>query len=908
MRSFVFGQLWHRRGRALALAAGVLVAALGFSVLTAASSTSQLRTVGVVKSNARAAYDILVRPHGSTIGLERSRGLVRPNYLSGIFGGITTRQSEAVKAIPGVRVAAPIAMIGYAIPQVPVSLDLSHKMTRDARQLFRVKRTWVSDRGLTQAHDADGYVYVTNSRLTAVDETLPEGLVTTEHVGGREVQACIRPSLEKADDPFGHHLRTDLACFSRSSHSPDRDVRSSTLWSFPLLMAAVDPAAESALTGLDGAVTRGRYLRQSDRLGKKDVFDSPGLQIPVLTPSHAYDDETLRLAIDRLPSIAAEQTVHTPLDSRTLQSRLQTAVGTRIGQRSITAQDAYRSLLAQLSGPLERNARGIAGIWSPGPVGYATASDGTIRARTVTNSPSIWANPLYQGGYLPAPLTSSDVQFRKVTAHPFTDASHQLGTPRLRAVGEFDPSQLEGFSELSAVPLETYNPPLAKAADPSSASALGGRALLPNGNLGGYLQPPPLILTTFTALAGMSKYYPGLDTAAPVSVIRVRVANVHGVDDVSRARVNAVANAIRNRTGLDVDVTIGASPAPQTIQLAAGKFGRPQLSLREGWTKKGVAVAILRAVDRKSVALFILILLVCAVFVANAATAAVRSRRTELGVLRALGWSKRKVFLAVLIELGSIGAIAGVTGVLLAVPIAASLDLSFSWGRLAAVVPIAIAVATIAGFMPAVMASRAQPANAVRPTATAARVGHSPTTVAGMALINIIRLPGRTAAAAIGLGLGIAALTLLLAISRAFHGSLVGTLLGGAVALQVRPVDYIAVITTIVLGGVAVADVLYLNLQERAGELATLRATGWSRRSVDGLIAMEALGVGAIGSLAGAVLGLLGAVALSHGTVVPLLPAAALAVAAGLMVTIAAGMAPLRGLRRLAVPVLLAEE
>jgi ABC-type antimicrobial peptide transport system permease subunit len=151
-------------------------------------------------------------------------------------------------------------------------------------------------------------------------------------------------------------------------------------------------------------------------------------------------------------------------------------------------------------------------------------------------------------------------------------------------------------------------------------------------------------------------------------------------------------------------------------------------------------------------------------------------------------------------------------------------------------------------------------------------------------------------------------LTLLLAISREFHGSLVGTLLGDAVAVQVRTVDYVAVATTIALGGASVADVLYLNLRERSGEFATLRAVGWSRGSVDKLVGLEALGVGALGSVTGAVLGLLGAAALADGTFAPLLPAAGLAAAAGLVVTIVAGLAPLRGLRRLPVPVLLAEE
>jgi FtsX-like permease family protein len=78
--------------------------------------------------------------------------------------------------------------------------------------------------------------------------------------------------------------------------------------------------------------------------------------------------------------------------------------------------------------------------------------------------------------------------------------------------------------------------------------------------------------------------------------------------------------------------------------------------------KQGVAVAILTAVDKKSVVLFTLVLVVCVLFVANSATAAVRGRRRELGVLACLGWTRPRLFAVVLGELAAIGLAAGVLG------------------------------------------------------------------------------------------------------------------------------------------------------------------------------------------------------------------------------------------------------
>lgn len=57
----------------------------------------------------------------------------------------------------------------------------------------------------------------------------------------------------------------------------------------------------------------------------------------------------------------------------------------------------------------------------------------------------------------------------------------------------------------------------------------------------------------------------------------------------------------------------------------------------------------------------------------------------------------------------------------------------------------------------------------------------------------------------------------------------------------------------------AVADVLYLNIRDRAAELAALRATGWSAAALAQLIAYEGVGIDLIGASAGAAVGLAGA-------------------------------------------------
>jgi hypothetical protein len=505
-------------------------------------------------------------------------------------------------------------------------------------------------------------------------------------------------------------------------------------------------------------------------------------------------------------------------------------------------------------------------------------------------------------------MDDEDSQYRTVTSHLKLTA--QTFGELIKVAGVFDPAGIRAFDPLSQVPLGDYQPVVATPATAASRRALHGGDLLPSQNLGGLVSQPVNLVTTLSALPALenSPGYTGVPVADPISVIRVKVAGVTGPGALSRERINAVAQQIAQRTGLDVDVVAGSSPAPATIDLPAGKFGQPALTLSQDWIKKGVALAILKAVDKTSVALYILILVVCVLFIGNAATAAVRGRRRELGVLAAVGWRRSRLFATVLGELAGIGLAAGVLAAVIAVPVSAALGLDASPERALLAVPVAMAVAVVAGLTPARRAARADPVSSVRPPVLAVRRARQPRGITSLAALNVARTPGRTAIGVVSLAVGIAALTLLTAVTFAFRGVVVGSLLGDAVAVQVRAVDYVAAGATVILGVLAVADVVFLNITERAAELATIRSFGWRDSALARLVITEGAIIGVAGSLAGAGLGL-GAAAWFAGQLpARLIVIAAAAVAAGILVTAAAALLPAALLRRLPVAHLLAEE
>ena len=546
--------------------------------------------------------------------------------------------------------------------------------------------------------------------------------------------------------------------------------------------------------------------------------------------------------------------------------------------------------------------------WSVGPVSYRRNAAGVLQPVEVHNPLSTW-RALGVGN---VSMDNEDNAYRRIDEH--TALQSLLGPGPVAApvlVGTFDPARIRSFDRLSEVPLGGYEPVVAAPATAASRRALGAHDLLPNQNLGGYVSQPVNLLTSLSALRALQNniaYHGDLHTDDPISVIRVRVAGVSRPNSVSLERIREVAQQIAVRTHLDVDIVAGSSPTPTTVDLPAGKFGQPALTLTELWVKKGVAVAILSAIDKNSLVLFILILVVCVLFVANSATAAIRGRRRELGVLACLGWTRPRLFTAVLGELAAIGLIAGVLGAAAALPLAAALGLHASPGRAALAIPIAVVVAVAAGLIPAWLAARADPIASVRPAVLAAGRSRVPGGVTGLAATNVLRTPGRALVGAASLAVGITALTLLAALSLAFRGVVVGSLLGDAVAVQVRGADYIAVTATVVLGVLAVADVVFLNISERSAELAAIRAFGWRESTLSRLVITEGAFIGLAGSLAGAAIGLSAAAVFAGQAPASLYLVAAAAVVAGVLITAAAAFLPARALRRLPAAHLLAAD
>ncbi|MGW2047347.1 FtsX-like permease family protein [Streptomyces sp. NPDC001858] len=933
-------QLWRRRSRALGLAAGILVAATSFTLLTSTVTTSQAHTTGLVEDSARSAYDILVRPPGTGTDIEKEQGLVEANFLSGIFGGITLAQYERVKSFAGVETAAPVANVGYLMVQSTVPVDVSAFRDSDApAQLLRLTPTLKA--GLGTYPMADQYVYLTRNPIVTYDkwneaETIWPGL-QHEIADDKKYAVCWFYNEDKNGDTFdnlGERLPQPLFQWNpvpETAFTPDARSQMTCVpgdgkataqipVAYPVLLSAIDPVAEDRLVGLGGAVTSGRKLTDEDKpVWGPDAFDQNPVeaerqhdyQVPVILSSRALTAGALNATVQRL-DVGDPAALPAELAGPRAHDYVNGLKGSPVGEVTADLATGFRTV---------RDAENLVAdlYWTVGPVDYSKTEDGLAVRAKPAQPPGLW-NTNYENDLTEnVPEENTATQFREVTPHASTDCmafktctNENAGrgpTPVLNIVGRYDTDKLHGFSPLSQVPLETYRSPQVTGADQTSRSALGNRPLRPDRNLGGYLSPPPTLLTTLDSLSVLthSRKKPTAQEKAPVSAIRIRVAGVTGVDPASRARVNSVAGQIRTAyPTLQVDVTVGTSPAPQTVTLPS------DVKVTEYWVAKGVALRILRAVDAKSAVLFGLVLVVCGLFLAQAALASVRSRRTEIGTLRCVGWSASEILRLILGELAAIGLAAGTLGALLAYGLGALLGLPTSAAKAALVLPVALLLALTAGALPAWRATRVRPLDAVLPAVTGTRRAATVRTVIGLALNNLLRTPGRTVLGAAGLALGVAAFTVLLSLTLAFRGEVAGSLLGNAVVAQARTADYFSVALSLLLGAAGAVDVLVLSQRERAADLAVLGAAGWSRRELGRLALYEGAALALLGGLTGAVAGLSTVLMIGQGLwegrLLLMAEAALLATLAGVVLVCGVLSIPVRTMSRIAPAQLLARE
>ncbi len=799
---------------------GLILASLAYVALLGTASGTTAVLTGDIGKAWNTPYDLLVRPAGDVTKLERTQGLVSPNFISSINGGITEAQLHAIEHVKGVSVAAPIAIVGYTTLQYTFTVPRLPAIVGSAPlTVLRLEGEATAERGRAHYPLAPQYFIIAPHGVVTVGSGLTYQLTydgKSIQCGGSAVVGC------EAGTVICHTCSGLPTTFTPSSY---------LVIPIPVLVAGIDPRAESQLSGLRHAMRSGTYLPNSEAEilpTSSNGAPTATARIPVIDSTKSYISESLALTASVAASPSAVMSGASP-------SSLQR--WSTVYHAATSIQTLYSKVVSRLGLAVTD----LPNVAVPGSVRYRTVGSDRFVPQVVPTDPSVLGNPNCIGcGQQDIPPDARDTWFRHL------QVSSRIASSTFFAfdiLGTFDPNQIPGFNLLAGGDLSSFAPPEAKLPD--------GKTVLPTRNPAGFITSPPLMLTTLAGAQYFADTFTGGQGNAFISAIRVRVAGTGKPSDASQARLEKVAAAINERTGLQVSLVKGSSALPVTISLPRGKFGEPPMTVTEYWGKEGAAITFLRGLNVESLVMFLLTLGVVLALLGVVGQLGVRRRSQEFGMLRAIGWPLWQVVRLMLTEMALLGAGIGAVTAGAAVGVSRTLDPAIPIGPLLLVIPLVLVMA-VAAPLPALLgSSRSSASSALSKGGALGRV--SVRSVGSLALRELLGPWGVESlfcagSSAIGSGLVGGAVLVV----GGFAGQLGPTTLGHYLGAQVGPLDVVMVSIAAVAGASASATLLTLAYLERQVEFSTLRAVGWPRGSVAAVIAIQALVLGLGGGLAAA--------------------------------------------------------
>ncbi|MDI7274686.1 MAG: ABC transporter permease [Anaerolineae bacterium] len=833
--------LWRRREHARVVFLGLLVVGAGLALFISASQTSSWLTAGELQVYWRTSYDLLVRPPGASTETEREHGLVRANYLSGLYGGISIDQYQVIRDLPEVEVAAPIAMVGFLTSNPTFIAGLP-----EPGHLYRFTRTIATTDNVCQ------YVH------QSADHFWMDPL--SVHRVGNSIYIGSAPADE---DPQVREQRTRLALaglYIDAGGQVHYEWGRHSLF----LLAGIDPEQEARLIGFDQALLKGRYFAPDDQAHPETLpaqveIRSPSGEVmeayserhvvPLFINSHVYAQATAHFTISRLSAPDKETLITQTLQSgRPYLEAL--PVERQLASREMGLEEAYEWVFEKLATPQKIEPAPVLGDWTP--------PEEVTRLLYVVPWDPFSAPDFQRPGEvsyraLPSPFAASATVLEALRTGVAPDGQALFRTSEVwpfhqphmyKVLGAFDLAGLRDpyAKDLNAVPMETYRPPVVTLRYDEDGHPVSPVQMIPTLNAEGYIQVPPYALTTIEG----ARVFAGDQC---ISAIRVRVRGVETLNEESWQRIQAVAQAIRDRTGLQVDTTLGSSPTPLLVHLPGVGY------VEEPWVKTGVSITVHRGFDRADLVLFGAMLAVLGLYVFSLSSISILSRRREVGLLAALGWRQGTLFRSLLAESFWLALAAGLLGMLLSAGAIALLHLCMPAAQTAMAIPLGLALYLLGAFYPAWRAARQAPALAIqtgelRPRAPrAAQLGRL--TPLSYGLRGALQRLSRTTLSVVGMAVSTGLVVLFLLVNLELRGTLEGTLLGTHIALQVRPYHYAMAGVCFAVSALALTDVMLLNVLERRREIGTLKAVGWRTDAVAGLFVREGALLGLLGGLLG---------------------------------------------------------
>jgi hypothetical protein len=901
MWQYVFMMLRRQPGKSALASSGFLLAACALILLSATTQTTLVRGNQIISQNWRPTYDLVVLPPQAKIPTDPR---VPSDLIAGYGGGISFKQYEQIKSLPGIDVAAPIAYVGYVQMPVPQIYFSDHSFPTGYYQLDWTLTAFNGQRHIVEMQERD-MIYI----ISGSDSTTP----------ARDTNdtSSTPPDVLTA---FGGQINEAIV---EADNTP---IPMSPNGTGTFLLAGIDPAAENQLVHLDKSIRSGRMLTEEDTVHLDKRIPGNPWYNPYLHKTVPY--EAIPMLIHRsLPGQIALNATLTLLyhGSMTAQQILAK------GGIAYLQQQPNKQILFQGTVPMVQNDpqrfsgasllwdghswqiiqsssnKGIAQFYG---LDFSSASAPAGLSFHAANAPD--GSKAYS--LIPKGTQGAEVVFRDL--NPLrtlkSDSIQNPGGPDVyydyQAVGEFTDNGLAAQinNPLNWLPENTYTvPPVVWRYD-AQGHPVPPATFLPTTNPAGYVMQPPLALTTIDAARTLVGEH-------SISAIRVRVSGVVTPNQESWKRIQQVAQEIRQQTGLQVVVTLGSSPQPTLVYVPGihvGEFDATHNIAPIGWVEErwihiGVGLTYLNQLGSTRLLLLGAVLAVCLGFLVVAFSALVSSQRREFAILNVLGWrpwQPIRLFLAQALILAIGG---GIVGLGLALLIASILEATPLWPVVIWTIPVMLAFAFISILYPLWQIWHIHPAEFLR---AGSSMSSSKAILLGsrigllmpfgtLVLRNLGRSRIRTLITVLSLFLSALLLVVMFTGVLSLHQALQGTLLGDYVLLQTAVPQIAGCVIAIILTFLSVADLLLLQVRERQQEIGLLQAVGWRPVWIQRLFVQEGLTLAMIGAIPGAVVAQW--VLRMQRATQSILPPSLVAVGAVLLMVLVAAFAAIPALRAL---------
>ncbi|MEJ8548722.1 FtsX-like permease family protein [Brevibacillus borstelensis] len=836
MIRYIWKNWWRHPERFLLLLVGMLIISSTLSYFVGVTESNNGTTQEILQKRWKAAYHIVVRPEGTRSVTEQDQ-LLEPNYLNGLYGGISLDDYAWIKSMPDVDVAAPLAPIGYSGTSFTYG------------KVEKPKEPGIY-RHVMAAYSNDGVQVIPKYKRTRYYTT-----------GLWSISRDEQEKLQRYDfiEPYG--VRTwilDLSGF------------------FNQLLVGIDPVEEARLVGLDQAVVslgESRYFREKDKVDTSDDGEGQKVtQLPILMSnridaSFHFVSRYERLKLPFATKEEADQTMKEVASKGGASYLDQQETAGEPLEYSFDSKEAHALLLSSLSGVDSQTGKpflryqnnnhsaqlGSALKEKPGALSFV---------KTASPYPERW-NYAYSVKAVEPKIPPEIQEFYsykpddfRYSFRPFRFVDNWNWSHLIEPywIGFYDPEKLAIAKDpIEELPMETYRPAEARLVlDKDGKPMNPSVSVRPSLNPFGLLTNPPLMLTTIDAATQLMG-------DKPIASIRIKVKGVEGVSQASQQKLEAVAEEIEKRTGLIADITLGSSPQPVLVHVPANGSYPAMGWIEQFFVKLGSVFTLFREVSLGFSGIMGIVMLMAVTYVFATNLVTLYARTNEFGLWLAVGWRPGHVAGILFLEACLLGGIVTLISWTIVGMIVLQQGASVPVERVIGIGLCGLVIYVLAAIPAAFFVSRVSPLALMRTgelksgSRRLVRVRNSFSLALGQLLLRFRRSLLSVFAIAVPTGL----LVFFGFVTFRLQGMMYTSWLGQYVAVEIGQEHYVATVLALVIAVLTTAEIIWQNVMDRKAELLLLKAMGWRNGAIFRLIVWEGLLCGLLAAVGGIGLGVL---------------------------------------------------